>query len=122
MKIETIEIVDHGRGPQLSTSRITVQDLLPFYREGATKEEIKKWLPSLTDEEIAVLKDYISRHYEEVLHAEKEIKEYHDQLRAQQPAWTRKNDHLSIEERKKLMREALAKREAEKNGANHSPG
>src|SRR5215468_7406847 len=122
MKTEAIEIVDRGRGPQLSTSRITVQDLLPYYREGASNEEIRRWIPSLTDEEIAVLKNYIQEHYEEALQAEKEIQAYHDHLRATQPAWTRANDHLSIEERKALLREKLAQRNAGKNGADDSGG
>ena len=122
MKTETNQIVDVGRGPQLSTSRITVQDLLPYYREGASNEEIRRWIPSLTDDEIALLKDYIREHFEEVLQAEQEIKAYHDRMRAAQPDWTRANGHLSIAERMALLREKLAKRKAEKNGAHASPG
>ncbi len=122
MKTETIEIVDRGRGPQLSTSRITVQDLLPYYREGVSNEEIRKWITSLTDEEIAVLKQYIVEHYEEVLETEKRIKAYHDRTRAAQPAWTRANDHLSIEERRAILRKKIAQRQAEKNGADDSSG
>src|SRR5208282_3684810 len=95
VKTETLEIVERGRGPQLSTSRITVQDLLPYYREGASNEEIRRWITKLTDEEIAVLKEYIRKHFEEVIADEKRIKEYHDRMRAAQPAWTRANDHLS---------------------------
>jgi uncharacterized protein (DUF433 family) len=122
MKTETIQIVDHGRGPQLSTSRITVQDLLPYYREGASNEEMRRWIPALTDDEITVLKDFICDHFEEVLQTEKKIKAYHDRMRAAQPAWTRANDHLSIEERKALLREKVVQRKAEKNGADDSPG
>src|SRR5437588_6951155 len=122
MKTETVEIVDRGRGPQLSTSRITVQDLLPYYRDGVANEEIRRWIPALTDEEIAVLKDYIRAHYEEVLQTEKEIKAYHDRMRAAQPAWTRANDHLSMDERRARLRQTLAKRNAEQNGADDPPG
>src|SRR5438132_1319097 len=107
MKPNGLMIVDRGRGPQLSTSRITVQDVLPYYQEGATNEEIRRWIPALADEEIALLKDYIRNHHVEVLQAEKEIKAHHDRIRATQPAWTRANDHLSIEERKALLREKL---------------
>src|SRR5438132_12140977 len=105
MKTETIHIVDSGRGPQLSTSRITVQDLLPYYREGASNEEICRWIPSLTDNEISVLKDYIRDHYDEVLRAEAEIKAYHERLRAAQPEWTRATTSLSIEQRRPRLRE-----------------
>ena len=121
MKTATIHIVDKGRGLQLSTSRITVQDLLPYYRADASNDEIRRWIPSLSDDEIAVLKDYIRDHFEEVLRAEKEIKAFHDGMRAAQPGWTRAHDHLSIEERRVLLRDKLAKRTAEKNGADTSP-
>jgi phage terminase Nu1 subunit (DNA packaging protein) len=53
--------------------------MLPFWREGASNDEIRRWMPSLTDEEIAVLKNYIRDHLNEVLKAEREIKAYHDQ-------------------------------------------
>lgn len=122
MKTETIQIVDHGRGPQLSSSRITVQDLLPYYREGASNEEIRRWIPSLSDDEIGLVKDYIREHHDEVLQTEKEIKAYHDRMRDAQPAWTRTNDHLSTEERRALLREKLAQRKAEKDGADITPG
>ena len=104
----TIEIVDRGRGPQLSTSRITVQDLLPYYRDGASHEEIRRWIPSLSDEEISLLEDYIRNHYDEVLRAEKRIKAFHDRMRAAQPGTTRPTDHLSLGERRALLRESLA--------------
>jgi hypothetical protein len=37
MKTEKIEIIDRGRGPQLSTSRITVLDLIPYFHDGASR-------------------------------------------------------------------------------------
>jgi hypothetical protein len=122
MKTETLQIVDHGRGPQLSTCRITAQDLLPYYREGASNDEIRRWIPSLSDEEIALLRDYIRDHLEEVIQAEKDIKAYHDRMRAQQPAWTHANDALSLEERRVLMRKNLAARKAGSNSAPDASG
>jgi uncharacterized protein (DUF433 family) len=116
----TIEIVDRGRGPQLATSRVTVQDLLPYYREGTSNDEIRRWIPSLSDEKIVALKDYIRDHYDEVVAAEKAIKQYHAEMRARQPAWTRANEALSLEERKARLRDELLKREP--NGANASSG
>ena len=122
MKTETLRIVDLGRGPQLSTCRITAQDLLPYYREGASNDEIRRWLPSLSDPEIALLSDYIRDHSEEVIQAEKDIKAYHDRMRAQQPAWTCVNDALSLEERRVLLRKKLAERKAGSNGAQGTSG
>ncbi len=61
MKLE-IQIVDCGRGPQLSTSRVTVQDLVPYFREGCSYEEIMRWIPSLSGEEIAAVQHYYQEH------------------------------------------------------------
>ena len=122
MKTEAIQIVDRGRGPQLSSSRITVQDLLPYYRERASNDEIRRWIPSLSNEEIALLTAYIRDHYDQVLQAEREIKAYHERMRAMQPAWTRAGDHLSLEQRRALLREKLARRKTGKNGADNSGG
>jgi hypothetical protein len=122
MKTDTLQIVDIGRGPQLSTGRISAQDLLPYYREGASNDEIRRWIPSLSDDEITLLKDYIRDHLEEIVEAEKDIKAYHDRMRAQQPAWTRANDALSLEERRALMRQKLAERKEGSNGAAGTSG
>jgi hypothetical protein len=122
MPTQTIHIVDIGRGPQLATSRVTVQDLLPFYREGTSNDDIRRWIPSLTDDEIAVLKAYIGDHHEAVLRAEAEIKAYHDRQRAAQPQWTRATEQLSLEERRVRLRAQLSRRKSEKNGADASPG
>ena len=56
--IETVELVDHGRGLQLSTSRITVMDLVQYFRKGLSYEEIRFGIPSLSNDEIAVVEEY----------------------------------------------------------------
>jgi uncharacterized protein (DUF433 family) len=58
MEKPKIEIVDRGRGLQLSTSRVTVQDLVPYFQEGCTHEEIQRWIPTLSDGEIAVVEAF----------------------------------------------------------------
>src|SRR5438309_6439364 len=70
-----IEIVDRGRGPQLSTSRITVQDLVPYFQEGCSHEEIMRWIPVLTGEEIQLVEKYVKNHYEEVMEQDRQIRE-----------------------------------------------
>ncbi len=69
-----IEIVDRGRGPQLSTSRITVQDLVPYFQQGCSHEEIMRWIPVLTGEEIQIVKEYVKNHYEEVMEQDRRIR------------------------------------------------
>src|SRR5262249_35170053 len=122
MKTETLQIVDYGRGPQLSTCRVTVQHLLPHYREDASNDENRPWIPSLSDDEIALLSDYIRDHFEEVIQAAEVIHAYHDRMGAQQRAWTRAHDALSLEERRALMRKKLAERKAGSNGVPGTSG
>jgi hypothetical protein len=43
-------------------------------------------------------------------------------MRAQQPAWTRANESLSLEQRRDLMRRKLAERKAGSNGAQGTSG
>ena len=60
--MKQIEIVDVGRGLQLSTSRVRVQDLVPYFQEGCNDSEIMRWIPTLSREEIAVAESYYRAH------------------------------------------------------------
>lgn len=80
-----ITIVDHGRGPQLSTSRVKVQDLVPYFQEGCTAEEIIRWIPTLTTEEIAVVQRYYFDHQPELDAEDRMIRERSAQRK--NPAW-----------------------------------
>ena len=57
-----IQIVDRGRGPQLATSRITVLDLVHYFQRGASYDEIIRWIPTLSHEQIAVVERYYREH------------------------------------------------------------
>jgi hypothetical protein len=57
-----ITLVDRGRGLQLTTSRITVHDLVPYFQEGCCYDEIIRWLPSPTREEIGIVDRYYREH------------------------------------------------------------
>ncbi|HEV3004977.1 MAG TPA: DUF433 domain-containing protein [Pirellulales bacterium] len=70
-----ITIVERGRGPQLSTSRITVQDLFPYIQLGCTHQQILEVMPTLSEEEIQAVEDYIDGHREEVLDEDRRIRE-----------------------------------------------
>lgn len=73
---QEITIVDRGRGPQLSTSRITVQDLLRYFQLGYPPEQIiREAMPSLSVAEIDVAKRYVDEHREEVLEVDRRIRE-----------------------------------------------
>ena len=73
--VQTIEIVDRGRGRQLSTSRVTVMDLVPYFQEGCSYDEIVRWIPTLSHEEIAVVEHYYRQHKDEVDEKDRQIRE-----------------------------------------------
>jgi len=74
-----IKIVDRGRGLQLSTSRITVQDSVPYFQQGCSHEEILRWIPSLTPEEITTVERYYLEHKEALDEEDRQIREQHAQ-------------------------------------------
>ena len=110
-----ITLIDRGRGLQLSTTRITVQDLVPYFQQGCSHEEIIRWIPSLTHEEIAVVEQYYQEHKAELDDEDRRIREYRDeQIRLQRIRFPQfEGTH---EERMARLRELLAKRRQEKNG------
>lgn len=70
-----ITIVDKGRGPQLSTSRITVQDLVPYFQLNYSYDDILEIMPTLSVAEIQVVERYVAEHYEEVMEEDRQIRE-----------------------------------------------
>ena len=70
-----ITIVNRGRGMQLSTSRITVQDLVPYFQSGSSYAEIMEAMPTLSVAEIQVVERYIDEHREEVMEIDRQIRE-----------------------------------------------
>ena len=75
MKTESIQFVDRGRGAQLSTSRVTVQDVVPYFQEGCIYEEIIRWIPSLTPQEIGVVERYYREHQQALDEEDRLIRE-----------------------------------------------
>ena len=70
-----IEIIDRGRGPQLSTSRITVQDIVPMLQRNCTPAEIVELIPVLTLDELQVLQQYVRDNYDAVMEQDRRIRE-----------------------------------------------
>jgi uncharacterized protein (DUF433 family) len=82
---KTIEIVDRGRGPQLSTSRITVQDLVPYFQRQWTYQQILEIMPVLTVEEIQAVERYVQENYAAVMEQDRRIRERTSQRK--DPPW-----------------------------------
>ena len=85
---QAITLVDRGRGLQLSTHWTRVLDLVPFFQEGCAYDEILRWIPTLTREEIAVVEQYYREHKEELDEEDRQITERNDQRK--NPPWVEK--------------------------------
>src|SRR5437763_743606 len=70
-----VEIVDRGRGPQLSNSRITVQDLVPYFQEKYTYQQIMEMMPVLTVEDIQTVERYVQDNHDAVMEQDRRIRE-----------------------------------------------
>jgi uncharacterized protein (DUF433 family) len=120
MKTENIEIVERGRGPQLSTTRITVMDVFYWLHRGYDWEAIHESMPSLTREEFDVVIDYVNKHHDELVEKDRRVEEVIQQRIAEQHArggiFAPPDENLTREQRVARLREKLRKRIAEKNG------
>jgi len=109
-----IQIVDRGRGLQLSTSRITVQDLVPYFQRGCSYDEIIRWIPTLSREEIAVVERYYHEHKDALDEEDRRLRAYRDeQIRLQRLRFPPMN--ISKQERMTRLRELLEKHRQDKN-------
>ena len=113
-----IQIIDRGRGPQLSTSRITVQDLVPYLKLQYTHEQILELMPVLTVEEIQAVERYVQDNYEAVMEQ--------DRLIRARAAGRRQPPDVEQDERKKRLarlenaRRTIQQVKQERNGDNAS--
>jgi hypothetical protein len=75
VKTETIRIVDLGRGSQLSSCRITVQDVVPYLQMHYSREQIREVMTALSDDEIRVIEDYVRENHDAVMEEDRRIRE-----------------------------------------------
>ena len=106
-----IQLVNHGRGLQLSTSRVTVQDLVPYFQDGSSFDEIIRWIPTLSHEEIAVVERYYQEHKDELDEEDRQIRERSAQRK--NPEWVEKIAAEARIERLAIMEKL---RQAKANG------
>jgi uncharacterized protein (DUF433 family) len=119
MRNVSIQIIDRGRGPQLSTNRITVLDLIPYFRRGADATEIIHWMPSLSPEEIGVAESYYRSHQPECDAMVRAAQTYRNQqVELQRARFPEMNG--TPEERLSRLRSLVTKRRQERNGEGHS--
>lgn len=125
MKAETIAIVDHGRGPQLSTTRITVMDVFYWLHRGYGWDGVHESMPTLTREEFDVVMDYVNKHHDELVEQDRRADERTERAIAAQHArggiFAPPDENMTIEERVARLRDKMNKKIAAKNGEGH-PG
>lgn len=110
-----ITLVDRGRGLQLSTSRITVHDLVPYFQAGCSDDEIIRWVPSLTHEEVAVVERHYRQHQDELDEYERRVRAYRaEQVRLQRLRLPEREG--SLPERLARLRQLLQQRRRESDG------
>lgn len=121
MKTETIQIVDRGRGPQLSTSRITVLDVFYYLHRGYDFDFVHRAMPSLTREEFDAIIAYVKEHHDELAEKDRRADEFHQRGIAAQQArggiFAESNENLTPEERVARLKEKMKQKLAESNGA-----
>jgi uncharacterized protein (DUF433 family) len=111
---ERDHLVNRGRGLQLSSSRITVHDLVPYFQDGCSHDEIIRWIPSLTHEEITIVERYYRQHKDELDEYERRVQAYRaEQVRLQRLRFPEPEG--SRNERLARLRQLLPQRRQENN-------
>ncbi len=117
-KEHQIQIVDRGRGPQLSTSRITVQDLVPYLQRNCSWEEIRAIMPVLTKEEFDIVVRYVRDNFDAVMEQDRHIRERNSRR-------TISPQILEIRNRGRAKVEAMKDKfshDAQERNGGHTPG
>src|ERR1019366_4449314 len=123
MKTETIQIVDHGRGPQLPTTRITVLDVFYYLHRGHDFEFIHRAMPSLSREEFDVVAEHVKHHHVELAAQDRRAEEFIERSIAEQKAkglYREIDESIPLAERVAGLKEKMRRQLAEKNGG-HAP-
>jgi len=89
-----------------------VQDLVPYFQEGHSYDEIIRWIPTLSPDEIAVVESYYREHKDELDKQDRLIRERGDQRK--NPDWV---EQIAADARAKRRALMDKNREEKENGA-----
>lgn len=123
MKTKSVEIIDIGRGPQLAGSRLTVLDVFYYLHRGHGFDFIQRALPTLTREQFAAVVEYVNGHRGELVEQDRRAEEFIRRGIESQKAkglYPDIDEAIPVEERARRLKEALQRRQAEKNRG-HAP-
>jgi uncharacterized protein (DUF433 family) len=117
-----VRIVDHGRGPQIEGSRLTVMDVFYYLRRGRDFEYIHGAMPSLSRDEFDAVVEYVNEHRDELTEMDDRVEERNRRGIAEQKAkglGSRLEGIESAEERYAFLLAELRRQQAlnaERNG------
>jgi hypothetical protein len=115
-----IAIVEKGRGPQLSTSRITVMDVFYYLHRGYDFDFIHEVMPSLTRPEFDLIAAYAENRREELAEKDRQIDAYQQRCKDDLQArglYKKIDETIPQELRMQRLKEQLAKKLAEQSSA-----
>jgi hypothetical protein len=119
MKTEEIQIVDRGRGPQLSTSRITVLDIFYYVYRGYDFEFIHQVMPSLSHDEFAAGAEYMKDHWDQLVKQDSQAEEFIRHGIAEQKAkglYQEIDESVPVQVRVERLCQKMRSQLAERNG------
>lgn len=116
MNVETVQIVDRGRGPQLSNSRITVLDVFYYLHRGYGFDVVRHVMPSLTRDEFDLIAQYVNEHREVLVHQDRKAEEFISRgieaQRARCGVFAEADENLTTEQRVERLRGIMKRRMA----------
>ncbi|MFL5246048.1 MAG: DUF433 domain-containing protein [Gemmataceae bacterium] len=111
MQINTVRIVDLGRGPQIEGHRLTVMDIFYYLHRGYDFDFIHKAMPSLSREQFDAVVQYVNEHRDELVERDRRIEEFHQRgieaQRAGSGIFAANDESLIAEERVARLRDRL---------------
>jgi uncharacterized protein (DUF433 family) len=119
MNTKAIEIVDGGRGPQLSTTRITVLDIFYYLHRGYSFDAIQQIMPTLSRVEFDVVLQYVKTHEDELAEKDRQAEEFIQRGIEQQKSAGSSHeidDTVPLEERVSRLKKKMLERLEGKNG------
>lgn len=109
-------IIDRGRGPEISGTRITVYDVMDYYTAGWHRDEVAA-LFRLASRDIQAAIDYIEANKAEVTAEYQKILDRHANYKY--PDWVQKIVDETCGKAEQRLQEIRARREQENGDANH---
>jgi uncharacterized protein (DUF433 family) len=123
MNTKKVQIVDLGRGPQIEGHRLTVMDVFYYLHRGYDFDFIHRAMPSLTRAQFDAVVEYVRLHHDQLAEKDRRVEEFHQRgmeaQRSRGGIFAESDEDLSTAERVTRLREKMARKLAEKNGARH---